>query len=101
MIPLIAEDTIGWIFLAVIFFGGSIAAFFGRLGDILMEFAGRPRQRIGKHERRELDRLRVENHELKATLLEVQAYDKFAVSPLPTDLSDRVNRTLAPKEVEK
>lgn len=92
------QDLIGWIVFGVIFFGGSVAAFFSGVRDVLMTWAGRGRG-LGKPERKELERLRVENGELREALREVQAYDRFATTPLTTELSDKVNRALNPLQV--
>lgn len=95
MIAFDTSDIVGWIFLGVVFFGGTIAAFFGRIGDILMTWAGRGKH-FGKSERAEMERLRIENGKLREVLREVQAYDKFTDTPLTTELSNKVSRALDP-----
>lgn len=94
----LSTDWVGLGILGLVFFGGTIAAFFSRLGDILMAFAGVPREKkLSKAERQEIEQLRIENGQLREVLREVQAYDKFAATPLTTELSDKVNQALAPR----
>lgn len=99
-IPLTSgDDILALVIMGAVIFGGGILAFFSELGSAIIERlrrGGGGGRKLGKGERRELDRLRVENGRLKDVLREVKAYDAFAVNPLTTELSDKVRKALEP-----